>query len=60
MSLRTIMTQISRFTTETTAESYRNREQGRWIVLGDNNEYWVTTYRYAQKLEQLGYEILEK
>lgn len=60
MSLRTIMTQVAAFTSEMTAETYRNREQGRWIILGDNGEYWVTTYRYARKLEQLGYEILDK
>lgn len=59
MTFQTIMTQVARFTTEATAETYRNREQGRWIVLGDNGEYWVCTYKYARKLVALGYEMLE-
>lgn len=59
MSFNDVMTQVSRFNTLTNAETYRNREQGRWIVLGDNGEYWVTTYRYARKLVAFGYEMLE-
>lgn len=57
MSIKTIMTQVARFNTQATAESYKNRTQGLWIVLGDEGEYWVTTYRYATKLAALGYEI---
>ncbi len=29
-----------------------------WIVMGDDQRYWVTTPRLAEKLEKLGYEIL--
>ncbi len=28
-----------------------------WIVLGDDDRYWVTTPRIAAELEQLGYQI---
>jgi hypothetical protein len=59
MSFKDVMTQVSRFNTLTTAETYRTREAGRWIVLGDNGEYWVTTRRYAVKLVAFGYEMLD-
>lgn len=55
----TVMTQVARFTSLALAESYKNREQGRWIVLGNEGEYWVCSYRYARKLVAFGYEMLE-
>ena len=60
MTFQTVMTQVSRFNTEAMARSYAEREIGRWIVLGDNGEYWVMTYRYAMKLVAFGYEMLIK
>lgn len=59
MNFQTVMTQVARFNTLTTAEAYRTREANRWIVLGDNGEYWVTNYRYARKLVAFGYEMIE-
>jgi hypothetical protein len=58
MTFTDVMTQVAKFNTLATAETYRNREQGRWIVLGDEGQYWVTTYRYARKLAAFGYEML--
>lgn len=60
MTFQTVMTQVATFNTETMARTYAEREMGRWIVLGDNGQYWVTTYRYAMKLVAFGYELLEK
>lgn len=57
MTFETIMTQVARFNTEAMAQSYADRAAGRWIVLGDEGQYWVTTYRYAMKLVALGYEL---
>lgn len=59
MTFQDVMTQVARFNSLATADTYRNREQSRWIVLGDNNEYWVCSYRYARKLIAFGYEMLE-
>jgi hypothetical protein len=59
MSFTDVMTQVARFNTQAMAESFKNRQQGRWIVLGENGEYWVTTYRYAMKLVAFGYEMME-
>jgi hypothetical protein len=59
VNFSTVMTQVARFNSLAMAESYKNREQGRWIVLGDSNEYWVCTYKYARKLVAFGYEMLE-
>ena len=59
MSFADVMTQVARFTTETTARSYADRAAGRWIVLGDEGQYWVTTYRYARWLEKNGYAIID-
>lgn len=28
-----------------------------WIVLGDDDHYWVTTPRIAAELEKLGYQL---
>lgn len=60
MDFKTVMTQVAAFNTEAMADSYASREQGRWIVLGDEGQYWVTTYRYAMKLVAFGYELLVK
>ena len=59
MTFQTVMTQVATFNTEAMAHSYANREIGRWVVLGDEGCYWVTTYRYAMKLVAFGYEMLE-
>ena len=59
MNFSLVMTQVARFNTLAMAEGYKNREQGRWIVLGDNNECWVCSYRYAIKLVAFGYEMME-
>lgn len=59
MTFKTVMTQVATFTSEAMARSYQMREMGRWIVLGDEGRYWVTTYRYAMKLVAFGYEMLE-
>lgn len=59
MTFNTVMTQVATFSTEAMARSYQQREMGRWIILGDNGQYWVTTYRYATKLVEFGYEMLE-
>lgn len=60
MPFQTVMTQVAVFTTETMAQIYADREMGRWIVLGDAGQYWVTSYRYAMKLVAFGYELMEK
>lgn len=59
MTLKDVMTQVSAFSSEAIARDYQNRQQGRWIVLGDNGQYWVTSYRWAKWLERSGYEILD-
>jgi hypothetical protein len=59
MSFKDVMTQVARFNTETMARSFAEREMNRWIVLGDNNEYWVTSARYASKLVKMGYEYAD-
>lgn len=59
MTFQDVMTQVAKFNTETNARNYANREANRWIVLGDEGQYWVTTYRYARKLVQFGYEMIE-
>lgn len=58
MKFSDVMTQVARFNNYSTALSYLEREQGRWMVLGENDEYWVTSYRYAQWLIKNGYSIL--
>lgn len=60
MDFNTVMTQVATFNTEAMAQSYASRQANRWIVLGDNGQYWVTTYRYAMKLVAFGYELLSK
>lgn len=59
MTFKTVMTQVSSFSSLEMARSYQAREMGRWIVLGDEGQYWVTTYRYAMKLVAFGYEMLD-
>lgn len=58
MTFQTVMTQVAAFNTEAMAKSYASRQSNRWIVLGDEGQYWVTTYRYAMKLVAFGYELL--
>jgi hypothetical protein len=60
MTLTDVLTQVARFTTETSARSYSEREANRHIVLGDNGEFWVTSARYAGWLVKAGYELLVK
>lgn len=58
MNFNDVMTQVARFTNISAAISYLERKQGRWMVLGDEGEYWVTSRRYAQWLVKNGYAIL--
>ena len=53
------MTQVAAFNSIEMARSYQQRDMGRWIVLGDEGQYWVTSYRYAMKLVKFGYEMLD-
>lgn len=57
MTFALAATQLSRFTSEALAVGYAEREANRWIVLGDNGEYWVTTYRVASWLVRNGYAL---
>lgn len=59
MTFKEVMTQVSRFNTLTSAQSYSVRcPKTMFIVLGDNNQYWVATWRYASWLVKNGYEMM--
>ena len=50
---------LSKYIELATAEfACRHATRPLWIVLGDDERYWVTTPRIAAELEQLGYQIL--
>lgn len=60
MTFNTVMTQVSKFNTIEMAQSYVDRNaKTLFIVLGDNCEYWVATYRYAAWLVKNGYQMME-
>jgi hypothetical protein len=49
---------LSKFTKLEAAESAcQHAVKPLWIVLGDDDRYWVTTPRIAAELEQLGYQL---
>lgn len=49
---------LSKFTELASAESAcENATQPLRIVLGDDDQHWVTTPRIAAELERLGYQI---
>lgn len=55
-----MMTQVGKFNTLASAQSYSARcSKTMFIVLGDDNQYWVATWRYASWLVKNGYEMLE-
>jgi hypothetical protein len=50
--------QLSVFSDRVTAESAcEHAVKSLWIVLGDDEHYWVTTPRLAAELERLGYQL---
>ncbi len=49
---------LSRFIDIAAAESFcTHAVKPLWIVLGDDDRYWVTTPRIAAELERLGYQL---
>lgn len=58
MTYTAALTQVARFTTLALAQDYAAQERNRWIVLGDDDQFWVTTYRVASYLERVGYALI--
>lgn len=59
MMFQDVMTQVAKFYSLKMACAYAEVRGNRWIVLGDNGQYWVTTYFCAIWLNNHGYKILE-
>jgi hypothetical protein len=57
MTIKDVMTQVAKFSNQDMAVHYQFRKAGRWIILGDDGKYWVTTWRYAKWLQDNGYEL---
>lgn len=53
-----IMNHTYKFTSLVNARYFALRSRY-WIVMGDDDRYWVTTPRKAEKLERAGYEIIK-
>lgn len=50
---------ITKFTTETKARNFiYNASEMLFIVLGDDNKFWIVTPAAAARMEKAGYEIL--
>lgn len=47
---------IYRFTSLALAQSFADRKQGRAVMLGDDERFWVVSMADAQRLERQGYE----
>lgn len=55
--LAEILKQTVRFTRRDLAFSYAQRaEKPLWVMLGDDERFWVTTPANCARLEQLGYQ----
>lgn len=49
---------IGVFTDNVLAQSAADK-RGYSIVLGDHNEYWIVSTHIADRLEEMGYEVIE-
>jgi hypothetical protein len=52
-----IMTETYRFVSRERAFSFANRAaKALWVMLGDDERFWVTTPANCARLERMGYE----
>ena len=57
MTLEKIIRRASRFNTEKNARNYMGRDMNRFIVLGDDELYWVVTGSQMKILKNAGYTL---